>query len=322
MISNNNLSMTFNQKFALIAVSCFLILFLFSSQWNKSFAQETEPFQEKVFTHHMTPEEELLKGEIGKSFVPTTPPTGPVYNVAEFNRMQAVLIRYPFGISYQVIKEMSEDTKVVTIVASTTQQSTVLNSYISNNVNVANCLFLIAPSDSYWTRDYGPWFVFDANGAPGIVDFPYNRPNRPNDDDIPVKVAQYLGINLYGMNVIHTGGNYMTDGMGISSSSDLVWTENPTLTHAQINTMFQNYLGINTYHVVPDPNNTYIDHIDCWGKFLDVDKVLIRSVPTSHAQYDEIEATAAYYASQTSSLPGFQGLHTQRPTLYKFIDFK
>jgi hypothetical protein len=53
--------------------------------------------------------------------------------------------------------------------------------------------------------------------------------------------------------------------------------------------------------VEQDPNGTYIDHIDCWGKFLAPNKVLIRKVPTSHPQYDEIEATAAFYASQVSS---------------------
>jgi len=92
------------------------------------------------------------------------------------------------------------------------------------------------------------------------------------------------------MDLIHTGGNYMTDGYGISSSSDLVEEENPDLTEEEIDQLVLDYLGISTYHVVPDPNNTYIDHIDCWGKFLDVDKVLIREVPATHPQYDEIEA--------------------------------
>ncbi len=103
------------------------------------------------------------------------------------------------------------------------------------------------------------------------------------------------------MDLIHTGGNYMTDGMGISASSELVWEENPSLTHEEIDGLVDDYLGIETYHVIPDPNNTYIDHIDCWAKFLDVDKILIRSVPESHPQYDEIEATADYFAEQTSS---------------------
>jgi hypothetical protein len=92
----------------------------------------------------------------------------------------------------------------------------------------------------------------------------------------------------------------MTDGYHVSSSTELVWEENPTMTHAEIAQQMSDYLGIDTYHVVPDPNNTYIDHIDCWGKFLNVDKILIRQVPSTHPQYDEIEAAAAYYASQTS----------------------
>ena len=279
----------------------FMLIFFCWMAFGSVLSQENfnKPIQN--LTHNMSPEEKKLAHLIGKDFISTPPPTGIVRNVAEFDRMQGVLIRYPFGISYTVIAEMAEDINVVTIVSSPTQQNTVLNNYISNGVNTANCSFLIAPTESYWTRDYGPWYIFDGNDEPGIVDFPYNRPSRPNDDNIPVKMAEYLGINLFGMNVIHTGGNYMTDGYGNSSSSELVWEENPGLSHAQIDQMFLDYLNISTYHVVPDPNNTYIDHIDCWGKFLDVDKVLIREVPSTHAQYDEIEATAAYYASQTSA---------------------
>lgn len=251
-------------------------------------------------THRMSEEEAKLKHLIGADFIITPPPPGPVRNVAEFERMQAVLIRYPFGISYAVIKEMADDIHVITIVSSTTQQTTVLNNYISNGVNISNCSFLIAPTNTYWTRDYGPWFIFDGNGQPAIVDFPYNRP-RPLDNEIPVAMATHLNIGLFGMNVIHAGGNYMTTGMSISASSDLVWEENPSLTPAQINQYFNNFLGIQTYHVVPDPNNTYIDHIDCWGKFLGPDKILIRAVPPGHAQYSAIEATAAYFSNQVSS---------------------
>ena len=189
---------------------------------------------------------------------------------------------------------------VTTIVASSAQQTTVTNIYISNGVNMSNTNFLIAPSDSYWTRDYGPWFESDSSNQIGIVDFPYNRP-RPNDDEIPKLVAGMLGIPWFGMNVIHTGGNYMTDGLDISASTKLVWEENPTQTPEEIADKFQNYLGIDTYQVVDDPNGTYIDHIDCWGKFLAPDKILIREVPPSHPRYDEIEATAAYWASQTCS---------------------
>lgn len=264
------------------------------------FAQDLKEKPAPRLTHHLSEEEKSRWSEVGRDFTPTNPPVGPVRAIAESGRMQAVLIRYPFGIPMALIVEMSQDIQVTTIVTNSTQENQVRAQYQSNGVNLSNCNFLYAPSDSYWTRDYGPWFILDGNDDISIVDFPYNRP-RPNDDNVPVKVSQNLGVPLYGMNVIHTGGNHMTDGMGISSSSDLVWTENPGLTHQQVAQYFDDFMGVSTYHVVPDPNNTYIDHIDCWGKFLDVDKVLIRQVPASHPQYDEIEATAAYYAAQTSS---------------------
>lgn len=260
-------------------------------------AQESAP---KKLTHWLTPEEESQRGDLGRNFVETPPPAGPIRNIAEFDRMQGALVRYPFGIPITLIKEMAEDVEVTTIVASTAQQNTVLQQYISNGVDTSHCTFLIAPSDSYWTRDYGPWFVSDSSKQIGIVDFPYNRP-RPNDDEIPKKVADMLGIPWYGMNVIHTGGNYMTDGLGSSSSTQLVYVENPTQTAQQIADKFSAYLGVTNYMVVEDPNNTYIDHIDCWGKYLAPDKILIRRVPPTHPQYDTLEATAAFYASTPCS---------------------
>lgn len=274
----------------------FICLFIFF----ELFSQENEFLPVIELKHHMTAEEAKYKHLIGKDFITTPAPNGPVRNVAEFDRMQGVLIRYPFGISISVIQELAEDTEVITIVNNQTEEDNVLSQYTSGGVNTSNCSFLHAPSNSYWTRDYGPWYIFDGNGDPGIVDFPYNRP-RPLDDEIPVEMASYLGINIFGMDITTAGGNYMTDGQGVSSSSELVWEENPSLTPADINQMVDDYLGIGNYHVIPDPNNSYIDHIDCWGKFLDIDKVLIREVPSSHAQYDEIEATAAYYASQISA---------------------
>jgi agmatine deiminase len=251
-------------------------------------------------THEMSPEEELRKGEIGRDFTPTEPPAAPVRIVAEFEEMQSVLIRYPFGIPMTLIVEMSNDCKVKTIVASTSQQAQVLSQYQAAGVNTANCEWLIAPSDSYWTRDYGPWFVVDSSNEVGIMDFVYNRP-RPNDDNVPVVLAQQMGIPLYGMELTTAGGNWMDDGIAVGSSTELMWTENPAMTHQEIDTMVWDYLGISKYHVLPDPLDEYIQHIDCWGKFLDVDKVLIGQVPESDYRYAAFEFVANYFALQTSS---------------------
>ena len=246
----------------------------------------------------MTPEELLNKDKIGKSFVATPPPAGTIRAIGEFEPMEGVLIRYPFGIPYPLIAALSQQNKLYTIVATANQQATVTTNYTNNGVNLANCEWIIAPTDSYWTRDYGPWYIHYGNYQTGIVDFPYNRP-RPNDDEIPKVVADLMGISWFGMNIVHTGGNIMTLGTGTSASTDLVVTENvSTWTASQLDSLILAYMGVSLYHKVPDPNNTYIDHIDCWGKYLAPDKVLIRSVPTTHPQYNDIEATATYFANQ------------------------
>ncbi len=276
----------------------FILVFLMAAA---AMAQDGSQPARPALQHEMTPDELLRKSEIGRGFVETNPPVAPVRNVEEFDRMQGALVRYPFGIPISLIREMATDVTVTTVVASVAQKNTVISQYVNNGVDTSHCNFLIALTDSYWTRDYGPWFESDSASQIGIVDFPYNRP-RPNDDEIPKKVAEMLGIQWYGMNVISTGGDYMTDGLGISASTDLVWVENPTQTHEQIAQKMNDYLGITNFQVVPDPNiSSSIDHIDCWGKFLAPDKMLIRKVLTSDPEYAPLEAAATYWASQISS---------------------
>ncbi len=247
----------------------------------------------------MTAEEELRRHEIGMTFTPTTPPEGPVRGFAEFNRLQGVLIRYPLGIPLSLVAAMSEHTTVYTIVSGSWQQNQATNAYNNAGVNLDNCEFIQAPSNSIWTRDYGPWFIADSNNEIAVLDFPYNRP-RPSDDAIPQAFANYLGIERYGMNVVHTGGNYMTDGMGISASTDLVWSENGNNQSFVLGQM-ADFAGVGTYHVTIDAQGDYIKHIDTWAKFLDVDKILIAEVPSSHPRYWAYEQVADYFSDQISS---------------------
>ena len=240
----------------------------------------------------------------------TLPPPSPVRNIAEYEPMQGVLIRYPFGISTSLIREMAEDVIVYCLVSSGSQNSA-YNSMNNAGVDMSNVEFILGSTDSYWTRDYGPWWVVDGNGDFAIVDFTYNRP-RPNDNQAPYKVSEHLNVPYYSADFVSTGGNYMTDGFGISASAHIAYTENdqcntnnqsgiPLPPCAYVDEILEDYYGILTYHVVADPNDEYIDHIDCWGKFLSPTRVLIREVPTSHSQYEMIEDVADYFQSVLTS---------------------
>lgn len=242
---------------------------------------------------HYLSEEEMNTPVRNENFVETDPPAGEPRFVAEFEPMQAVLIRYPLGIPYSVVRELAEDCTLITVVSSS-YQSSCMNEYQNNGVNMDHCLFVNAPTDSYWVRDYGPWYIFE-DREPAIVDNRYNRP-RPNDDNISGVFANYWDIPMYGMNLQHTGGNMMEDGRGHGVSDNLVVQENNN-NETNVRNKMRDYLGIDPYHITIDPQGDYIAHVDCWGKYLAPDKILIAQLPQSSSQYSLYEQVAEYFAT-------------------------
>ena len=262
-------------------------------------AQPTPWYDADPLPQGLTPDEALRRHEIGQGFRATAPPPGPVRNVAEFERSEGVLVRYPLGIPLALVAALSEHVRVVTLVASASQQTQAAGAFQSAGVAMANVDFLVAPTESIWTRDYGPFWVATGERRIAVVDFAYNRP-RPNDDAVPAALAAHLGMPVYAMPVVHTGGNYMAAGRGTSASTDLVWEENGG-DEALVRERMRDYVGVGPYLVTPDPQQSYLEHIDTWAKFLDVDLVLIARVPPSHPRYAAHEAVAATYAAQTSA---------------------
>jgi len=247
---------------------------------------------------YMTAEELARVDEIGSGHRATDPPPQVPRNCAEWEPLQGVLIRYPLGIPYSLVADYSDHLIVYCLVSSGYYNQANTN-FQNNGVNMSNVEFLIMGTNSIWTRDYGPWFVFDGDGDQAIIDHIYNRP-RPLDDDVNGNLGIEWGMDVYGHDIRHTGGNYMTDGHGISYSTDLVWDENGGMSHAEIADVMEEYLGVHTYHVVDDVDTYGIHHIDCWTKLLDEETLLVKEVAPSHASYARCEANAAYLATLTN----------------------
>ncbi|MBD3402669.1 hypothetical protein GF420_07220 [candidate division GN15 bacterium] len=246
----------------------------------------------------LTEEEKGRLDEIGQNHQKTAAPTGSIRNPAEWEPSEGVIIRWPLGISIAIVAEMSEDLMVTTIVSSTSEQNAAISAYQSGGVTMANTQFLIASTNSIWTRDYGPWFIFSDQEL-GIVDHIYNRP-RPLDDQIPSILGSEWSIPVYGMDLIHTGGNHMSDGLGRSMSTELVYHENPGRTQAEVDSIMLAYLG-NDYTVLDYIESGGIHHIDCWAKFLNPTTILVKDVPQSSYSYDLLNARADWLAQQTSA---------------------
>jgi len=240
---------------------------------------------------HYLSEEEMNTPVRNLNFVETDPPAGEPRFVAEFEPMQGVMIRYPLGIPTSLVAQMSNNCHVYCIV-SASQQSSAQSTFQSAGVNMSNLTFVNASSDSYWVRDYGPWYIFE-DRTPAIVDNKYNRP-RPNDDNMSQVFANFWNIPMYGMNLTHTGGNMMEDGRGHGVSDELIVDENSN-NEALVRQKMRDYLGIDPYHITIDPQGDYIAHVDCWGKYLAPDKILIARLPESNPRYQYYEQVAEYF---------------------------
>ena len=260
-------------------------------QWNAYGQENRKPDWRKL---HYLSEEEMLSNEKSTLFTETDPPAGDYVRFpAEFEPMQAVTIRYPLGIPTSLVKQLSERTKVYVIVTSS-QQNSARNTFQNAGCNMSNITYYNMNTDSYWVRDYAPWYIFN-DLQPAIVDNVYNRP-RQNDNMVPYNMGQKLGLPVYGMKLTHTGGNLMEDGRGIGVSDDLVLSENNN-NETNVRNKMRSYLGIDPYQITIDPQGDYIAHVDCWGKFLAPDKILIARLPESNSRYIYYEQVAEFFES-------------------------
>lgn len=251
------------------------------------------------FPHAPTADEQSLIPTLGtranKNSETRSLPTAPIRSIAEFQPMAGVLVAYPLGIPVALIREMAQTVTVHVIVNHSSDTIYARNYFSQNSINLEKVRFHTIAHDTYWTRDYGPWFIVDADYNLSVIDFIYNRPARVNDDASLPAVANFLNLDYYNMPMVHTGGNFMADGYGTAASTTLLLDENPYESAASLSAIAHDYLGVDEYHLIDDPQGEYIEHIDCWGKFLAVDKVLIGQVDPNDNRYADYEAAADFF---------------------------
>jgi agmatine/peptidylarginine deiminase len=261
---------------------------------NKGLAQDTEkkmPPGIENLPIGLSPEEEALMHLIGIGRDITPPPTGPVRAAAEWEECVGVFCLWD---NADLMNELQKENDVYII---TTNSSWWISWLNSHGIPTTNFKFLNAPTNTWWVRDYGPWFIWDGNNDFGLVDTIYNRP-RPLDDVIPEKISQSYGIPYYGVDLVQTGGNYYTDGYGNAFSSRLVYKENPDKTENEVNQLMYDYLGITRY--VARELDYDIEHFDTFGKLLAPDTLLWGDFPDDTTPWIYSEAALKYYKTLQS----------------------
>jgi agmatine deiminase len=238
----------------------------------------------------------------------TTPPGGSLRTMAEWEEIKALTITWT---SYQsVLGEIVRAAQTETQVYIVCNDSNVVKSYLtSNSIPLVNLHYVIAPFNTIWIRDYGQNSVY-RNDVDSIilVDWIYNRP-RPKDDTIPSILGREFNIPLYETSqapydLIHTGGNFMSDGLGTAFSSELVVNENPNHTVAEIDSIVYKFMGIERYIKMPVLPYDGIHHIDMHMKLLDEETLMIGEYPAGISDGPQIEANLQYVLSNFNSVYG------------------
>ncbi|MDO5760823.1 MAG: agmatine deiminase family protein [Bacteroidota bacterium] len=105
--------------------------------------------------------------------------------------------------------------------------STTIKNYMQQRgTPLTNYRFFINPGNAFWYRDCGPVaFYYGDNDDIAFMDFEYYG-LRPLDNDIPVRIAEQLGIPVYTSAIEYEGGNILLDGLGTLITTSAVYESN------------------------------------------------------------------------------------------------
>ena len=238
----------------------------------------------------------------------TNPPAFSVRTMAEWEEVQALTIAWEGyePILTEIVRNAVEECNVIIACSNPNQ---VQNYLIAEGVDISNVQCLNINTNSIWMRDYGQNTIYQ-NDVDSIylVDWVYNRP-RPYDDAFPEELSNYLNIDVFQTSeapyeLVHTGGNFMSDGFGTAFSSELIFEENdgagdyginyPNQSEQEIDNIMSQFMGIENYIKMPVLPYDGIHHIDMHMKLLDEETLLVAEYPEGMSDGPQIEANLDY----------------------------
>lgn len=231
----------------------------------------------------------------------------PPRSMAEWEELESIVITWVGyrTILTEIVRAAQPEVEIIIVCDN---EESVRNYLIDRDVNPDEKIrYLEAPFNTVWVRDYGPNAAYKGDvDSLVLVDWIYNRP-RPQDDQIPGYVADLLDLPLYSTtavptDLVHTGGNFMSDGLGTGFSSKLVLHENDATntwgfsdhSEQEVDQIMADFLGIDTYVKMDVLPFDGIHHIDMHMKLLDEETLLVGEYPEGVADGPQIEANLQY----------------------------
>ncbi|MEW6259698.1 MAG: agmatine deiminase family protein [Thermodesulfobacteriota bacterium] len=240
------------------------------------------------------------------------PPAFPYRAPAEFERLGAVLFRWPFDWTAMQPKWANmisvcaqAGIKSVVWVSTPLQRRSALSYLEQQGVSTEHIHWVMDPTDTVWIRDYGPQVIRAIDSAQwGVVDFHYYD-DRRKDDNTPIVMA--LGLQLpyvdrQRKDVVYTeGGNLNHDGLGGVVYSQRTYKSNLGVPSEEIDRRILDALQATKALVPQDPVLDGTGHVDMFMKIVRPDTVLIGQYRPDQIDYAVLEENAALFARETNA---------------------
>ncbi|MBK9045005.1 MAG: agmatine deiminase family protein [Saprospiraceae bacterium] len=230
--------------------------------------------------------------------------------IAEWEPSSGTLITWPLCIPFKLAVELAKDNHLYTLVSDVKSKNEAEDWYQKWAISDTNNTFIITPLgiDGWWTRDWGPSGIFTNDGNLHLGDgkYIYATPNsgpeckaplqfiykNDNNEIIKTEIDDYatlpvgkaLNIPVLDLPYINTGGNVLTDGLGTAFSSCILLNENEffKVSKEKFFQLNKTLSGYQNYHILSNFEKNGIQHLDCFMKLLDEERMLVALPPSNH----------------------------------------
>ena len=251
---------------------------------------------------------------------------------AEWEPAIGVLITWPLSLPHKLVVELAKDTKLYILVETRASQQDAIKWFSKWGILPDRVKFITAPQgiDASWTRDWGPPAVFTHEGTMKLADgkYLYATPvtglacddtlqfiykddknqilQTKIDDKIPDYVASSIEIDMVNLPFVFTGGNVISDGQKTAFSTCALSNENKYtgVSDEKFRHDVKQLLGIEQYNFISNFEEHGIQHIDCFMKLLDEERILVMRPPVDHPSYAQYEGIITHELSQLKNAYG------------------
>ncbi len=240
-------------------------------------------------------------------------PKPPVRMIAEWEPALGAMIRWPLRLPEKCVVEMAKDDTLYLLV-SEKNEAAAREKMAELEIDPDHLRVLRCSVVSEWPRDWGPHQAFDGDGKWCVIDpifagYPLfarepkdgeprmTWPTGPGDDVVNAEFAKELDARLVELPAVLTGGNFLNDGHGTAFCTQAQMHENRKhVDEEELRTLLKTHLGIHRLVVLENTEAIGIQHIDCWLKPLDSERLLVKRPPKGHPEAEPIERNLATIA--------------------------